>query len=323
MRIDNIKSNFSAAKELSVIIINFNTPESTSECISSLNKHLLCNYEIIVVDNNSDDESRHFITNLHPEVCWIQLNKNMGYGSAVNKGFIKSIGEYILILNSDIIILSNFFDYLKEKYIEFNAGVIGIQLILPGKEVQNTVSNFPEFMTIMGEDIRWIGKIKKFSRYSMNLNPRVNLNKVDWLTGAFMFISRQNFIQIGGFDEQFFMYYEDIDLCKKLSANGFSNYYLTEHSAIHKHCYSVNKQKKKYNFYKIINRRSAIYYVEKHLNKQIHLYKSLLFITYIVKTIKELFFLLILFWYLRKRRKIIYYLKTNLKILRMLMYKGT
>ncbi len=316
MKISDQSINYKV--DLSVIIVNFKTSEVTVECVESLKKHLTCNYEIIVVDNNSQDNSKKHITNLHQDISWIQLDKNMGYGYAINQGSKNSKGKYLLVLNSDIIILSDFFGDIKKKYCELNAGSIGIKLILPNTKTQNTVSTFPRIINILGDDIRWIRKIKKFSRYSMSLSLKSDLHKVDWLTGAFMFFSKLNFQKAEGFDDRFFMYYEDVDLCKKLSDNSTANYYYTAHSAIHKHCYSVNTQKLPFNKYKIINRKSAIYYISKYHHKYLKCYKSLLFSIHLLKFFKNIFLTIISFWIPRKRSKFLYGFKTNQKMMEMI-----
>lgn len=304
--------------DISVIIVNFRTPEVTIECISSFYKHLTCNFEIIVVDNNSNDNSEELIKKKYNEIHWIQIDKNMGYGYAMNKGFEQSNGNYILILNSDIMILSDFYNSLTEKYIELNAGIIGIKLILPDGKTQQTASTFPRLMTIFANEIKILQKIKKFNRYTLQIDTDKIVHKVDWVTGAFMFISREIYQKISGFNDSYFMYYEDVDLCRKTANQGFSNFYITNHQATHKHCYSVNKQNKgSYNFYKAIEKESAIKYIHefyniKTFNKFIFLYRLI----FVNKIIKESIVFILLFPIKRKREKISYAIRTNLVILK-------
>ena len=309
--------NKSSNIDLSVIIVNFRTHEITNECISSLYRYLTCDFEIIVVDNNSEDNSKEIITRKHNKIYWIQLNTNMGYGYAINKGFEKSQGNYILILNSDIIILSDFYNSLKENYVKINAGIIGIKLVLPNGKTQPTASTFPTPMTIFANEIKILQKIKKFKRYTIQFNADKTIHKVDWVTGAFMFISKEIYQKISGFNDSYFMYYEDVDLCKKSNEKGFSNFYLTTHSANHKHNFSVNKHKKaEYNFYKVVEKESAINYIRQFYDIKIfNTFIFLYLLIFVIKIIKESILFILLFFIKRKREKLVYSIKTNLIIL--------
>lgn len=304
--------------DISIIIVNFKTPEVTAECISSLYQHLKCSFEIIVVDNNSEDNSREIVTKNNNEIYWVQLDKNMGYGYAMNRGFEKSHGDYILILNSDIMILSDFFNSLKELYIKHTAGVLGIKLILPNDKIQQTASSFPRPMTLFANEMKVLQSIKKYKRYTMNFNFDKDIHEVDWVTGAFMFISKGNYSKVLGFNESYFMYYEDVALCRRIAERGFSNFYITSSQAMHKHSYSVDKQKnEKFNAYKVKERESAITYIKEFFSTEsFHRFILIYRLIFIYKLSKDLFLFLLLFFIKRKRKKNVYSIRTNMNVLK-------
>ena len=302
--------------KLSFIIINYKTPEITSECVKSIQKHINIDYEIIVVDNHSQDNSKDYILSKSKETKWISLDNNFGYGYAVNRGFDVSNGNYIIVLNSDIIIMDDFSKDLISRYESQETGCLGIELKkLDGKR-QDTASSFPTLMTLFANELKPLRKIKKFRRYTQSFQNDNNIYKVDWVTGAFLFISAERFKEISGFDESFFMFYEDIDFCRKLTDKGYFNYYLTDYSALHKHNYSVKKNKiDEYNLYQLAEKKSAIYYAKKYFKNKMKLFMILYYLIFLYKYLKNLVFLAILFAIKRKRKKIRYKLRTYSRIL--------
>jgi len=314
--LDGSKNSTMKKNALSFIIVNYNTPSITSECIRSIKNNIETKYEIIVVDNNSTDNSKEFILSEHNDVKWVQLDKNFGYGYAVNRGFENSDSNYIVILNSDIILQNDFSKELIKNYELLNAGCFGIELLKPDGKRQNTASSFPNLMTILSNEIKILRIIKKFRRYTLYFPENKNIHEVSWVTGAFMFVSSNRFKEISGFDEMFFMFYEDIDFCKKLCNLGYLNFYMTDFSAIHKHNYSVKKSKiDEYNLYKLAERKSAIYYVKKHFSRKIKLFLFFYYLIFFYKCLKNSLFLIVLLFFKRKRNKLLYELRTYSKVL--------
>lgn len=311
--LDVSKNSTMKKNALSFIIVNYKTPDITSECIKSIKDNIETKYEIIVVDNSTDN-SKEYILSEHNDIKWVQLDKNFGYGFAVNRGFENSDSDYIVILNSDIILQNDFSEELIKNYELLNAGCFGIELIKPDGKRQNTASSFPNLMTILTNEIKILRIIKKFRRYTLNFPEKKNIHEVSWVTGAFMFVSSNRFKEISGFDETFFMFYEDIDFCKKLSNLGYLNFYITDFSAIHKHNYSVKKSKiDEYNLYKLAERKSAIYYVKKHFSRKIKLFLFFYYLIFFYKYLRSTILFLLLFAIKSKRAKLMYKLKTNLK----------
>lgn len=185
--------------------------------------------EIIVVDNNSEDESCSLIRNKFPKVKLIENKKNVGFSKANNQGVAVAEGEFILILNPDTIIAEDTF----EKVLSFatkqeNLGAVGIKFIDgTGKFLPESKRNIPT-VRIANQKIRGNSKY-----YYANHIDENEVAKVEILTGAFMLMKREVYLKAGGFDEDYFMFGEDIDLSYKLLNRGYINYYFGECTMLH------------------------------------------------------------------------------------------
>jgi hypothetical protein len=252
----------------SVIIVNYGTGGMTSTCVASYKQALKgSGHEIVVVDNASRDDSVATIRSAHPDIIVIAADSNLGYGCAVNLGARAASGDYLVISNSDILVDGRFAEELARFYEETGAGVVGIRLVKDDGRVQETVGHFPTPLTVVTSEISPLNRLRRrhFDSYPAVTTRGAQSLRVDWVTGALMFMSRKNFEALGGFDEAFFMYYEDVDLCKRASALGLATYYLAGYSARHAHCASsAALPRAAYNLYKVEQRRSALTYLEKH-----------------------------------------------------------
>jgi N-acetylglucosaminyl-diphospho-decaprenol L-rhamnosyltransferase len=252
----------------SVIIVNYGTGGMTSGCVASYKQALEgSDHEIVVVDNASHDDSVATIRSAHPDVTVIAADSNLGYGRAVNLGARAVSGDYLLISNSDVLVDGRFAENLAGFYEEAGAGIVGIRLVKDDGRVQETFGYFPTPLTVVTGEISPLNRIRRrhFNSYSAVATPGAPALRVDWVTGALMFMSRKDFEALGGFDEAFFMYYEDVDLCKRASALGLATYYLAGYSARHAHCASsAALPRAAYNLYKVEQRRSALIYLKKH-----------------------------------------------------------
>ncbi len=225
--------------KLSVIIVSYNVRDFLQQCLSSVKRaseNIDC--EVIVIDNNSDDDSRTMVSSLFPEVKLIRNTFNAGYAKACNLAIEKSSGEFILILNPDTIISE---DSLR-KSIEFmetfsEAGALGAMMIDGnGKYLRESKRSFPSPLTSffkMTGLSRLFPHSPFFSKYYMEHIDRNETAEVEVLTGAFMFLRRDTIIKTGLFDENFFMYGEDIDLSYRIIKTGYKIYYCPEIKIIH------------------------------------------------------------------------------------------
>ena len=216
--------------KLSIIIVNFNARFFLQSCIESiLESENLKNFEIIVVDNNSSDGSCTMLELKFPEVKLIPNKKNVGFSTANNMGVNQAQGTYVLILNPDTILdrltLSKVISFYENTE---NCGAVGVRFVDgSGKFLPECKRNFPS-IGVAFQKLVGLSKAYYASEIDEDENSRVAI-----LSGAFLFVKRERYLEIGGFDEDFFMYGEDIDLCYRFSMAGYRNYYLGASSVIH------------------------------------------------------------------------------------------
>ncbi len=199
-------------------------------CLDSVSKAIEnLDAEIIVVDNNSEDVSSDLVKKNFPEVYIIKNEENFGFSKGNNIGVERSKGEYLCILNPDTVVPEDCFTNLLEIYPNLkNPGAIGVQLIDgSGQFLEESKRNIPTpkvaLKKIMGSCL---------SYYNNNLDQQ-DSGPTDILVGAFMFMKRDQYIEIGGFDEDYFMYGEDIDLSYRICKSGYQNYYIGSIKVLH------------------------------------------------------------------------------------------
>lgn len=214
--------------ELSIIIINYKTPSLTLRCIESIHNTTKCNYEIIVVDNDSQDDSQSIICAAFPNVIWIQNNTNEGFGRANNKGVSMANGEYILLLNSDVLVQENTIDKCLEYLRNTNkATILACQLQNINGSIQNNLNH--DIVDLNQQLNCNIAIVKIFG-------AKPTPNSICAISGAYMMMGKNIFDAVNGFDPDFFMYFEEIDLCRRINNHCNCEYKLIETvSAIHKH----------------------------------------------------------------------------------------
>ena len=225
--------------QLSVVILNYNVQYFLEICISSVQKSIQnIDAEIIVVDNNSIDDSCEMVKKLFPNVILIENKTNLGFPKGNNIGVSSAKGEYICILNPDTIVAENTF----EKVLQFaksksNIGIIGCQLIdgsgnfLPESK-RGTPTPWVAFTKILAL-YKIFPNSTYFNQYYAQHLSKDQTDKVAILVGAFMVMKRQLYQQLQGFDEDCFMYSDDIDLSYRALKMEMTNYYFHETSIIH------------------------------------------------------------------------------------------
>jgi GT2 family glycosyltransferase len=222
--------------QLSVIILNYNVRYFLEQCVLSVQKALEgIDGEIIVIDNNSSDDSCEMMQQLFPNVKLIENKENLGFPKGNNIGVAQAKGEFICILNPDTVVSEDTFSkILNTKNWQLNTGIIGCKLI------DGTGNFLPE--SKRGVPTPWVSFTKIFGLYKISnvfgkyyaqhLTENQSGN-VDILVGAFMVMQRELYNEIGGFDENCFMYSDDIDLSYMVLQKGKYNYYFHETSVIH------------------------------------------------------------------------------------------
>lgn len=216
--------------KLSIIIVTWNTADTTLKCIQSIKKNLLnFNYEIIVVDNASTDDT---LAKLKKESGLIILeNKvNLGFGAGNNIGAKIAKGEYLLFLNSDMELVDNkLIEMYKYQTENPNIGIIAPKFLNTDKSEQGSV--FPPQTCLNAFREFWLGQ-KAYSKYVPKTNSPV---EVFSLSGGAMMIKKSLFNQIGGWDKRYFMYFEDLELCRQVRKLGYKICFYPDCKLIHRH----------------------------------------------------------------------------------------
>lgn len=218
--------------KLSVIIINYNSKDLLKQCLLSVQKAISgIEGEVIVIDNNSTDDSQEFLRGVDSKISVKLQEENSGFARACNLGFKNASGDYVLFLNPDTIVseksLQQCISFLESKY---DAGAAGVRMIDgKGKFLKESKRSFPSptaaFFKLFGF-AKLFPRSKSFAKYYAGHLSEKEINTVDVLSGAFMMVKKNVLEKIGGFDETFFMYGEDIDLSFRIVEAGYGNYYL-------------------------------------------------------------------------------------------------
>lgn len=223
--------------QLSVIILNYNVRYFLEQCVLSVQNALeTIDGEIIVIDNNSPDDSCTIMKQRFPNVKLIQNSENVGFPKGNNIGVAQAKGKYICILNPDTVVAEDMFTkVLAFAQQQSDLGIVGCKLIdgtgnfLPESK-RGVPTPWVAFTKITGLYKLFSGTFGKY--YAQHLNEN-QTGKVDILVGAFMFLKRDLYLEVGGFDEDCFMYSDDIDLSYRILQKGKSNYYFHETTVIH------------------------------------------------------------------------------------------
>ena len=220
---------------IAVAIINYNTREHLRACLETV---LLENPDqVIVVDNASSDGSVEMIQAEYPWVV-LHVNKaNRGFGAAANQAIAKSSAKYVLLLNSDIRLqpwaLKALATYLDENP---QVAIVGPRLVGPDGKLQTSCYPFPNVWNTLFVNTslgRILGYIPLLRNYYLPAWPHTQARVIPWVTGAALAIRCKVFQAVGGFDETFFMYYEEVDLCYRLEAAGWEVHFAPVTTMVH------------------------------------------------------------------------------------------
>ncbi|PVW16361.1 glycosyltransferase family 2 protein [Marixanthomonas spongiae] len=216
--------------KLSVVILNYNVRYFLHQCIVSVQRAVTnIDAEIIVIDNASPDDSCQMVKELFPEITLIENKENVGFSKANNQAVAVAKGEYVCILNPDTAVAEGTFEKcLGISESSKKIGAVGVYLLDgTGNFLPESKRNIPTPWVSL---LKILGLTKKYyaTRVSKNATAPVPV-----LVGAFMFLKRSVYNQVGGFDEDYFMYGEDIDLSYKIEQAGYNNYYIGATETLH------------------------------------------------------------------------------------------
>lgn len=195
---------------VSIIILSYNTKNLLRDCLSSIFKTAKnIPFEVIVLDNASSDGSSEMVKKEFGQVVSIEQQENVGFAKGVNTASKKAKGEYLLLVNSDTQILEGsigeMVDYMQKNE---KAGVLGGRLQDSHGTVEKSFGGFPTLLSVLFDQ-------KKVDE------AVVGERNVDWVNGGFMLLRKSLFVKLGGFDERFFMYVEDMDFCYRVKKEGY------------------------------------------------------------------------------------------------------
>ncbi len=224
---------------LSVVIVNYKTPKLLMQCLQSLQHEAPEVRDVIVIDNSSGDGSIALLKNKYPWVRRIASPINAGFGRGVNWGITNARNPYILILNPDVIAQNG---SLQQLYSELQrnptVGLIAPQLRSPEGTLQYSCCRFQTPLLVLFRR-SWLGKtrfgIRRLDHFLMKDYDHSRPRNVDWVIGGCMLVRRQALEQVGLIDERFFMYFEDMDWCRRFWQNGWLVRYEPRAVMIHHH----------------------------------------------------------------------------------------
>lgn len=226
--------------DLSIIIVNYKEPGFLRQCLKGLELvQPKVEYEIIVVDNASNDRSAEIVREQFPHVRLLPQEHNLGFAAGNNVALRVSRGRYVLLLNADIAV----FEGSLEKMVVYldthpDVGIVAPKLLNPDQSVQASCYRFPApiIPVLRRTPLGQLPFAKKTLRHYLMLDWDHNDDRpVDWVLGACMMVRRQAFENVGLLDERFFMYFEDTDWCRRFWAAGWKVVYLSSVVMVHYH----------------------------------------------------------------------------------------
>lgn len=247
--------------DISIIILSYNTSKLLENCLASIYQTVKnVGYEIIVVDNASQDDSVRMVEDKFTQVKLIINRENYGFGKANNQGAKIARGRYLMFLNSDTLVHSQAI----KKMVEFiqreaKTGVFGYKLLNADGSDQASTGSFPDLKTTA--EMLFGGH---FIKYSGVMKTYVKTMKVDWVMGSAMVVRKGVFDEVGGFDEKIFMYIDEVELCYRIKKAGYDVmfYPLAKITHLGRGSSTSGKKAPILNIY-----RGLIYFYQKHYSR--------------------------------------------------------
>lgn len=225
-----------AKLDLSIIIVSYNTKKITKECIESINRSMTgskIKYEIVVADNASKDGSHELLEKMTSDktnhLIYFQTGENLGFGRGNNYAVKRSNGKYVLLLNSDTIVLNKAIEKMFNYYVENQRSVhfLGPKLLNRDLTAQASAARF---FTL---PIVFAALLLKGDYWGATRSSPNDLKKVDWVSGACILTTRKLYDRLHGFDKNIFMYMEEVDLLYRAAKKGLNTYFYPDSQIIH------------------------------------------------------------------------------------------
>jgi len=261
---------------VSVIIVNYNAGKLLQDCVKSIYESNHKNLEIIVVDNNSKDNSHIECKDNFSQIKLIENKENLGYCAGNNVGINSANGKYIVILNPDTTVTSSWLDELLIAESQIGPGLFQPKIMVLNDE--NRISNRGNMQTIFGFGFAQ-------DRGLLEDNKTEKIKKINYATGTCLFTSREIFNKIGLFDPFLFLYHDDLDLGWRASQLGIQSYYVPKSKIFHAESYSLKWSPKKFYWLE----RNRKYCLQTHYSKST--YKKMSFNIFLVDVLVFFFYL--------------------------------
>src|SRR5262245_22308244 len=253
--------------QLSTVIVSYNSRATLPEAFRSLAADTRgIDAEIVVVDNASHDGALRMVADEFPDVRRIANQENVGFARAVNQGIAASTGELVLVMNPDCVIrpgaLPTLIEYLRTHP---GAAVVGPRLEGSDGKLEYSARAFPDPMAFFFNRYSLLTRLfpnnPHSRRYLMSDWDHASIREVDWLSGAFLVVRRTAIERVGGMDENFFMFNEDVDWCRRMKNAGLGIVYVPDAVVVH----HIGASRKKVAAKVIVERhRGMIHYFNKH-----------------------------------------------------------
>lgn len=216
-----------AARRVDVVIVNFNAADHLDACLASVVGAAGVD-SVTVVDNASTDRSMAVVGG-HPAVRWLPTGANLGFGRAANRGVASTSAPLVLVLNPDAVVLPGTIEILTESLaVRTRCAAIGPRVENPDGTVYPSARAFPNLVDAIGHG--FVGLLRADNRWSRRYLAG---DRVDWVSGTAMLVRREAFEAVGGFDEDYFMYVEDVDLCWRFRDAGWDVHYEPAAGVVH------------------------------------------------------------------------------------------
>ncbi|RMH71853.1 MAG: glycosyltransferase family 2 protein [Gemmatimonadetes bacterium] len=237
--------------DLSIIIVNYNTCDLLRECLSSIYENTgTLAMEVFVVDNASEDGSSSMVKTDFPQVVLIENSKNVGFAKANNQAIRRSQGRFVLLLNSDTIVVGDALPKMVRFLAETpQAGVVGCKLLNSDLTIQHTIKHFPTLVNTVSRYF-YLSRLFPFSRMKMFIGTietdsyYEDIHRVEFLLGACLMVKHQVIEDVGLLDEDFFLYGEETDWCYRIKKAGWEIFYYPHAQIIHHRGQSVKATQK-------------------------------------------------------------------------------
>lgn len=252
---------------LSILIVNYKNSATLLDCLDSIYRttHDL-DFEVIVMDNNSRDEGLQAIREKFSQVCFIENKTNMGFAKANNKAAEMAEGRYLMFLNPDARLTESTVQTMIVRLKPDSAtGVLGPKVLNNDGSLQYSCRTFPTVWTGLFNRYSLLSTLfpnNRFtSRYLMKDFDHNDTHEVDWVSGCCMMVRKSIFQSIGGFDEKYFLFNEDVDLCHTMKHHGYKTLYFPQAKIFHD--VTTSNRKAQHNI--ILKRHIGMsHYIEKH-----------------------------------------------------------